>query len=505
MRSPARAKGMTGGCIRRVLTGGALALALTVGGCRPPSSGPVRVTVIGEEQPKLTDPASGPLTAPQAVLLQNVAQGLVRFDAQGNIVSGLAERWNVSDDGLSYIFRLQTGEWPDGRKINAQDIARLLRRQLAAASRNPLKDTYGAVAEVVAMTDRVVEIRLLAPRPHLLQLLAQPEFALVRNGQGTGPFSVEERDGAVLMLERSLAGGESERDERERVELRSAAAGAAVRAFSTGDTDLVLGGTFSTLPFAAAARVPRGTLRFDPVAGLFGLVPAREGGLLDDQEIRSLLDRALDRQALVAAMGVPDLEARASLLQPGLDGDLVPTVPAWATVALAERRPELIAEARRLLAEEAGEDGEPVILRVDLPEGAAGALVLGRLRADWGPLGLQVERAERGQPADLRLVDLVAPSTSPAWFLRQFRCDVAPVCSEEADELLSAARAAPIAQQRNALLAEAERTIREESLFLPLAAPVRWSLVARGLPGFAENRFAIHPLSNLRNRPGEER
>ena len=95
-------------------------------------------------------------------------------------IPGLAERWNVSDDGLSYIFRLQTGEWPDGRKIKADEIARILSRQLRPASKNPLKDTLGAVSEIVAMTDRVIEIRLNAPRPNLLQLLAQPEFGLVQ-------------------------------------------------------------------------------------------------------------------------------------------------------------------------------------------------------------------------------------------------------------------------------------------------------------------------------------
>ncbi len=505
MRSPARAKGMTGGCIRRVLTGGALALALAVGACKPPSSGPVRVTVIGEEEPSLADPARGPLSTPDAVLLQNVAQGLVRFDAQGNIEGGLAERWNVSDDGLSYIFRLQTGEWPGGRKITAQDVARIMRRQLARQSRNALKDTFGAVADVVAMTDRVIEIRLLAPRPHLLQLLAQPEFALVRNGEGTGPFTIDERDGGILQLERRLPGAGNERDERERVALRSGAADSAVRAFAEGGTDMVLGGTYADLPVAAATRLPRGALRFDPVAGLFGFAPARRGGLLDREEVRSLLDRALDREALVAAMNVSDLEARASLLQPGLDGGIVPAVPGWAAIPLSERRPELLAQAQRLLADDEEQGEQRPVLRVGLPEGPAGVLILRRLQADWGPLGLEVERAEKGKAADLQLVDLVAPSVSPAWFLRQFRCEVAPVCSEEADELMDAAREAPMVQQRNALLAEAERVLRGKSLFLPIAAPVRWSLVARDLPGFAENRFARHPLSNLRNRPGEER
>lgn len=495
---------MTGAWIRRVVAAGVLALGLATGGCRPQDSGPVRVVLIGEE-PDLVDPATGTLSSTDAVLLENVAQGLVRFDAQGNIEAGLAERWNVSNDGLSYIFRLQSGEWPSGRRITAEDVARSLRRQLGARSRNPLKDTYGAVAEVVAMTDRVVEIRLLAPRPHLLQLLAQPEFAILRGGEGSGPFRIADRDARSLTLERDLIGGEEAARESEQVELGSADANAAVRAFMAGDTALVLGGTFADLAAAGQAKLPRGSLRFDPVAGLFGLIPARKGGLLDDAELRSLLDRALDRSAIVAALGVPDLEARASVLQPGLDGNIVPAVPAWATVPLAERRDGLVEEAARLLETEDGEAGEGPVLRVALPEGASGDVLLSRLQADWGPLGLEVIRAEAKRPADLRLVDLVAPSVSPAWFLRQFRCAVAPICSEEADELLIAARAAPVAAQRNALLAEAERKIRESSLFLPIAAPVRWSLVARGLPGFAENRFARHPLTNLRNRPGEER
>src|SRR6478672_2562332 len=96
-----------------------LALALAPAACRDQPKGAVKVVVIGGE-PRLRDPSEGPLTAPDEVLLQNVAQGLVGFDAGGNIVPGLAERWNVSDDGLSYIFRIASTDWADGRKVNAQ-------------------------------------------------------------------------------------------------------------------------------------------------------------------------------------------------------------------------------------------------------------------------------------------------------------------------------------------------------------------------------------------------
>src|SRR3954454_18910450 len=163
------------------------ALALVPAACRDQPQGVIKAVVIGDA-PKLRDPTRGPLAPADAALLQNIAEGLVRFDASGNIVPGLAERWNVSDDGLSYIFRLASAQWPDGTKITAQQVAKALKRQLATRSRNPLKDTLGAVEDVVAMTDRVIEIQLIAPRPSLLTLLAQPEFSILRGNQGTGPF-----------------------------------------------------------------------------------------------------------------------------------------------------------------------------------------------------------------------------------------------------------------------------------------------------------------------------
>ena len=169
-----------------------VALAAFPSACNRQPEGAVKVAVIGADAHDRRS-GGGPLTPPRAVLLNNVAQGLVRFDARGQIEPGLAERWNVSDDGLSYIFRLASGEWPNGAKVTAHQVARILRRELAGNSANPLKDTLGAVDEIVAMTDRVLEIRLRAPRPNLLQLLAQPEFALVRQGQGSGPFRIADR------------------------------------------------------------------------------------------------------------------------------------------------------------------------------------------------------------------------------------------------------------------------------------------------------------------------
>src|SRR6185437_2016408 len=57
-----------------------LILCLVPSGCRKEPEGAVKVVVIGGA-PQLRDPALGPLPEPDRVLLDSVAQGLVRFDA----------------------------------------------------------------------------------------------------------------------------------------------------------------------------------------------------------------------------------------------------------------------------------------------------------------------------------------------------------------------------------------------------------------------------------------
>ena len=467
------------------------AAALLATACKPEREGAPKVVVISGE-PRLADPASGPLAAPDAVLLQNVAQGLVRFDASGNIVGGLAERWNVSDDGMSYIFRIASTEWPDGTKITAQQVARLLKRQLGRRSNNALKDALGAVEDIVAMTDRVIEIRLIAPRPNLLPLLAQPELAIVRDGRGTGPFSASRVEGGEVRLASDVLSPSEEVTRREELLLSGAPAEQAIRAFADGKADLVLGGTFVDLPYARAARLPRRSLAFDPVPGLFGLLPTRKDGPLADPDVRQVLSQAIDRDALLAVLNVPGLAARATILEPGLDGLPAPVQPPWFATPLAQRRPALAASAQRLAGRE---ERQPI--RLFLPDGPGSDILFQRLSADWGAIGFTVERAKTPAAADLRLMDAVAPSSSAAWFLRNFRCGAVPVCDPEIDEVLDGARVAPVPAQRYALLSDAASRIDSAQLFIPLAAPVRWSLVANRIQGFAGNRYARHTLTDL--------
>jgi oligopeptide transport system substrate-binding protein len=470
------------------------AVALCPAACRKQPEGAIKVIVIGGA-PQLRDPALGPLPEPDKVLLANAAQGLVAFDASGNIVGGLAERWTVTDDGLSYIFRIASANWPDGRKITADQVARLLKREIGPRSKNSLKDQFGAVEDIVAMTDRVIEISVTAPRPDLLSLLAQPQMAILRGGEGSGPFKAAATNGGGVRLTREIVSPDDETTTRQQLLLGGAPASAAIQQFAAEDADLVLGGTFADLPLTTRVKLPRASLRFDPASGLFGLVPAHSGGPLDKAEVRQLLSQAIDRDAFVAALGVPGLAPRATLLEPGLDGVPAPAVPAWTATAYAERLAGLQPQAKRLF----GKMPRPPI-RLALPDGPGSDLLFQLLRRDWGALGFTVERAQ-GEAADFVLIDEVAPSTSPAWFARHFRCTFVPVCDAHADQLMDGARQTPVPAQRYALLGEAAALIDAGQLFIPLAAPVRWSLVSSRIQNFAGNRYARHTLTDLEARP----
>ncbi len=476
-----------------------IALALAPAACREQPEGTIKAVVIGK-QPQVRDPVDAPITPADAVLLQNVAQGLVRFDASGNIVPGLAERWNVSDDGLSYIFRIAKTQWADGRDITAQQVARVLKRALGSRSQNALKDSLGAVEDVVAMTDRVIEIRLVAPRPNLLPLLAQPEFAILRGAQGTGPFKLtrDPKEPRSWRLSRELANLDDEGKREDLVQLSGASAQEAVGAFAQNKTDVVLGGTFGDLPYARRIKLPRNSLRFDPASGLFGLVPVRTGSRgFADPEFRKLLSQAIDREALVAALGVPNLAPRTTLLEPGLDGVPAFSAPDWTATPLPQRLPALKAEAERMFG---GKTNRTIALI--LPDGPGADILLRRLQQDWGAIGFTVQRAPAAGIATFALIDEVAPSSSPAWFVRRFRCGVALVCNAEADKLMDSARSTPVPAQRYALLVEAAGMIDEGQLFIPLTAPVRWSLTSRRIENFAGNRYARHTLTDLELKPG---
>ena len=481
--------------LRRVGFGLLLPATVALAACeRRPDVGPVVASVIGE---KAGFDATAPNSTTDRVLIDAVAEGLVRFDANGQIEPGLAERWIVIDGGLRYIFRLRDGVWDDGEKIATDQVVTILNRRLRDRA-NPLAPYLTAIDEVVEMTPQVIEVRLSRPRPDLLKLFAQPELALprLRPPGGGGPFHILPGRNLLLrpMPDPNRAQDETENEaaqpERD-VRLYGERAARAVARFMNRDSDLVLGGTFNDWPLTVVAKIAPANLRVDPAAGLFGLAVVRRDGILGTPAGRAAIAGAIDRAAIIASFS-PTMLPIESVLPERLDSAVTPVVPGWANLTPADR----IATAQREVAAYRASNANPPLLRIGLPAGPGATILFRRLRSALAAVDIDSERvAIDADNADLRLVDQVAPYDSARWYLNT----ACQPCSPAATAAIEAARIAPTLAERARAIAEADAALAEDVAFIPLMRPLRWSLVALRLQQFQGNPRAWHPLNHLRN------
>ncbi|MBQ6217086.1 MAG: peptide ABC transporter substrate-binding protein [Erysipelotrichaceae bacterium] len=101
--------------------------------------------------------------------------GLVSLDADGNPVADAAESWTVSDDGLTYTFKLRDGAvWSNGDPVTANDFVYAWDRMTdpeTAADYGFLWDICG-IESYTAVDDLTFEVKLAAPSGFFLGLTA---------------------------------------------------------------------------------------------------------------------------------------------------------------------------------------------------------------------------------------------------------------------------------------------------------------------------------------------
>ncbi|WP_119304567.1 peptide ABC transporter substrate-binding protein [Dongia deserti] len=118
-------------------------------------------------------------------------EGLVASDAKAEIGPGAAEKWEVSDDGLTWTFHLRDGlKWSNGDPLVAQDFVNGVIRQLDPKTASPRAYYYYSTVKVAgaaefneaeggdpksvgisAPDEKTVVIKLLAPQPNMLYLM----------------------------------------------------------------------------------------------------------------------------------------------------------------------------------------------------------------------------------------------------------------------------------------------------------------------------------------------
>lgn len=153
---------------------------------KTPAAAAELVVNVGPE-PDIIDPALNS-AVDGATLLIHGFEGLMSLDENGVPIYGQAASYTVSEDGLTYTFKLRDGlKWSDGKPLTAGDFVYSWNRAIdpeTAADYEYMFESIEGYTEgklnVTAPDDKTVVVKLVAPTPYFLELCAFPTFFPVR-------------------------------------------------------------------------------------------------------------------------------------------------------------------------------------------------------------------------------------------------------------------------------------------------------------------------------------
>ena len=109
----------------------------------------------------------------------NIFSHLITLDAAYDILPDLAQRWSITDDGLTYTFDLdRDATWHDGEPVTAVDIKYTL-DQIRANETAAAYDRLTAIAAIETPNERTLVLSLSRPSASLLRALGSEGTAIL--------------------------------------------------------------------------------------------------------------------------------------------------------------------------------------------------------------------------------------------------------------------------------------------------------------------------------------
>lgn len=323
-----------------------------------------------------------------APFLDNLFEGLVTYDQDNNLAPGNAESWTISDDGLTYTFKLRSGlKWSDGSPLTSGDylysMKRILTPETAAQYLNMLTDYVVNAQEffegkctfedvgLKAPDDTTFVMTLKAPTPYYLGILAMYTFVPTNQSVveaapeqwsqsaekfvSNGPFMMSEYNfGKSIVLVKNPNYWDAANVKLEKLTFRYILdQSTALSAFESGEVD--------GIRFIPPADMPRLKAESDafqvvPMFGSTYYLFNNENEVLKDVRVRQALAMALDRTALVENVLQSTDSPAFALVSDGymVDGkDYTEGRSNYGLAATAQ-----VEEAKKLLAEAGYPDGQ---------------------------------------------------------------------------------------------------------------------------------------------------
>ena len=531
------------GAVPRFLASAVLAASLALGACGSPGDD----TAAGarEARPAGFDPATlrrgnGPepdTLDPQLArtdaafnVLRDLFEGLTAVGPDGAPVAAAAESWTVSADGLEYRFRLREGlRWSNGDALVADDYVAGMRRLVDPATASPYAQfiepvvNAGEIARgarppeslgVDAPDARTVVVRLAAPAPYLLGLLAQPptfpvhrpslaahagHYAQPGKLLSNGAFVLEDWVlGSHVLARRNPRYWDDASTRLERVRyVHVGDAGSELRQYRAGQLDFTY--VVPQQQFQWIREHLADELHVAPQLSVYyyGFNLTRPP-FKDRPGLRRALSLAIDRERLVTAVtGVGEAPAYGWI--PAGVWNYTSQQFDYAGRPYAER----VAEARQLYAQEGFSAAQPLQIELRYSSGDTHARIAVAVAAMWKEaLGVETSLYAEEFRALLQSIQARRDTQvfrsswvadfNDAWSFAQllqsdFGINLTGYSNPRYDALLAAAAREADVARRRALLEQAERLMLADHPVLPLYFYVNKHLVKPWVRGWTDN------------------
>jgi oligopeptide transport system substrate-binding protein len=398
----------------RFLAGLGAALVFGVSGAAF-AAGELRIANSGE--PDTLDPhhASGVW---ENRVIGDMFMGLTTEAADGSVIPGAAERWQVSDDGTVYTFTLRDHAWSDGTPVTAGDFVFAMRRILDPAEAAEYASLLYTIKNAKALNEgalegmdqlglraldaRTLEVTLESPTPYFIeQLTHYTAFPLPRhkveelgsdwvkpgNIVGNGPYTVVEwLPNTHVTAEKNAAFYDAASVSIDIVHFfPSEERNAATKQFRAGEIDIQYDFASEQIDWLKE-NIPDET-RIFPWLGIYYYAINTRNGPFADPAVRQALAMAIAREAITdKVLRTGELPAY-SFVPPGTGNYGEPAYVSWKDTPYAER----LARAKELMAQAGFDAGNPLKLQLRYNTSENHKKIAVAVAAMWKQLGVHTE------------------------------------------------------------------------------------------------------------------
>jgi len=472
--------------------------------------------------------------------------GLTQSAADGSTIPGVAERWDISPDGLVWTFHLRDSVWSDGVPLTADDFVYSLRRVLDPKTASEYAALVFLIKNGQAINDgkaplealgaraidaRTLEITLEHPAPYLAELAKHhvlypvPKHVVTKLGEAwvrpgnmvsNGPYVLTEwRLGDYVKAVRNPRFFEADKlcvDEIRYYPTTDSIS--AERRVASGELDVNTDIQSNRIAFLRT-KMP-GYVRTNTYLGTTYIAfnNSKKSGYppFRDKRVRQALAMAIDRDFITDKLFRGGQKPAETFAPPGTANYQAVKPPFWFAWTLERRQ----AEARKLLAAAGYGPDHPLKVEIKHRNTPDPMLYMPAVQADWKAIGVQVTLAQ--QETQIAYADYRARAfqvADAAWvadyndassFLDLQRSWYGPqnygdYNNPVYDALLDKADHEPDAVKRAQYMAEAEHIMLEDAPIVPVYFYINKNLVSPAVTGWVDNLVDHHRTRWLCMKP----